>query len=173
MGGFDLQSLEIEQGIEALGIIVSTYESTLPTSNLFRQSLEFAQLEVGLDKSLFLSNFKSYGDLIMDGWIKAVWRFYHFYHLELHLPRIHHPQSQVLNDKTIMKTAVTSKLFNNKALHKLNIMQMHLEVIFISDLVEPGTNTIRTNIQQVERDEFIASKYEWPSISPTNNARTI
>ena len=34
-----------------------------------------------------------------------------------------------------MEIAVTSKLFNNKALHKLNIIQMHLEVIFISDLV--------------------------------------
>ena len=50
---------------------------------------------------------------------------------------------------------------------------MHLEVIFISDLVEPGTNTIRTNIQQVEWDEFITSKYEWLSIFPTNNARMI
>ena len=50
---------------------------------------------------------------------------------------------------------------------------MHLEVIFISDLVEPETNTIRTNIQQAEWDEFIASKNEWLSTSPTNNARTI
>ena len=49
-----------------------------------------------------------------------------------------------------METVVTCKLFNNKALHKLNIIRMHLEVIFISDLVEPGTNTIRTNIQQAE-----------------------
>ena len=72
MRGFDLQSLEIEQGIEALEIIASTYESILPTFNLFRQSLEFAQLEVGLNKSLFLSNFKSYGSLITDSWIKAV-----------------------------------------------------------------------------------------------------
>ena len=35
MGGFDLRSLKIEQGIEVLGIIISTYKSTLPTSNLF------------------------------------------------------------------------------------------------------------------------------------------
>ena len=42
MGEFDLRSLKIEQGIEVLGIIVLTYESILPTSNLFQQSLEFA-----------------------------------------------------------------------------------------------------------------------------------
>jgi len=72
-----------------------------------------------------------------------------------------------------MEIAVTSKLFNNKVLHKLNIIRMHLEVIFISDLVEPGTNTIRTNIQQAEQDKFIISKYEWPSTSPTNNAKMI
>ena len=35
MGGFDLQLLKIEHGIEVLGIIISTYKSTLPTSNLF------------------------------------------------------------------------------------------------------------------------------------------
>ena len=49
-----------------------------------------------------------------------------------------------------METVVISKLFNNKALHKLNIIRMHLEVIFILDLVELGTNTIGINIQQVE-----------------------
>ena len=45
MGGFDLHSLEIEQEIKALGIIVSTYKLSLPTSKLFKQSLEYAQLE--------------------------------------------------------------------------------------------------------------------------------
>ena len=50
---------------------------------------------------------------------------------------------------------------------------MHLEVIFILELVEPETNTIRTNIQQAEWDEFIASKYEWLSTFPTNNTRAI
>ena len=75
-----------------------------------------------LDKSLFLSNFKSYGSLIIDSWIKVVWRFCQFYHLELHFPYIHYSQSQVLNNKMTMETVVTSKLFNNKALHKLIII---------------------------------------------------
>ena len=72
-----------------------------------------------------------------------------------------------------MEITVQSKLFNNKLLHKLNIIRMHLEVIFISDLVEPETNIIRINIQKAERDEFIVSKYEWSFISSTNNARKI
>ena len=59
-----------------------------------------------------------------------------------------------------MEIAVISKLFDNKALYKLNIIRMHLEVIFILDLVKPGTNTIRTNIQKAEQDKFITSKYK-------------
>ena len=71
MGGFGLRSLEVEQGVEALGIITSTCNSTLPTSMLFKQSLEFAQLELGMDKSIFQLEFKRHGVLITKGWIAS------------------------------------------------------------------------------------------------------
>ena len=40
MGGFALQAIEIEQEIEALSIIISSFASKLPTSKLFKHSLE-------------------------------------------------------------------------------------------------------------------------------------
>jgi len=57
MGGLDLKAIEIEQGIKAITMIISTYKSPLPTSKLFIQSLEFIQLKVGLDKPILLNDF--------------------------------------------------------------------------------------------------------------------
>ena len=53
MGGFDLHLLEVEQGVEALRIIISTYNSTLLISLLFKQSLEFSQIELEIDILIF------------------------------------------------------------------------------------------------------------------------
>ena len=41
MGGVELKLLEIEQGIEAIVITIATYNSKLPISKLFIQSLEY------------------------------------------------------------------------------------------------------------------------------------
>ena len=57
MGGFALQAIEIEQGIEVLSIIISSFASKLPTSKLFKYLLEYAQLEARLYESIFLNDF--------------------------------------------------------------------------------------------------------------------
>jgi len=67
MGGLDLKAIKIEQGIEAITILISTYKSPLPTSKLFIQSLEFIQLEVGLDKPILLSDFTQLKHLVTKG----------------------------------------------------------------------------------------------------------
>ena len=50
LGEFRLQSLEIEQGIEVIGMIISIFSSNLPMSDLLKQSIEYTQLEIGIDK---------------------------------------------------------------------------------------------------------------------------
>ena len=116
MGGFGLQALEVEQGIKALVIIVRTYTSNLLTSTLFKQSLEYIQLKVGIDFSVFNANFKIYGRFAIEGWIKSVWRFIDFYYLHLTLLDIHHLFSLILNDKTIMSVVIAYQVFNKKTL---------------------------------------------------------
>ena len=42
-----MKSLEIEQCIESIGLIISCFSLILPTSNLMKHSLQYIQLEVG------------------------------------------------------------------------------------------------------------------------------
>ena len=108
--------LEIEQDIEALELIINTYTSKLTTSKLLKQSIEYAQLEVGVEESVFLSDFKKYRALATEGWIKLVWYFYDFYRLQLNFPTTYYPKSPILNDKIIISIAVEYQLFNQKSI---------------------------------------------------------
>ena len=47
IGGFQMKSLESEQSIEYIRLIISCFSSILPTSNLMNHSLEHIQLKVG------------------------------------------------------------------------------------------------------------------------------
>ena len=57
MGEFQMKSLEIEQYIESIELIISYFSSILSTSNLMKHSLEHIQLEVGWDKPIFTSSY--------------------------------------------------------------------------------------------------------------------
>jgi hypothetical protein len=72
MGGLGFKKLEHEQGIESINHIISTYDSPLPTSNLFKQSLEYIQLEVGIDNPVLISSFNHYQHLVTKGWVHSV-----------------------------------------------------------------------------------------------------
>ena len=110
-----MQSLEIEQGIEVIGIIISTFSSNPPTSYLLKQSIKYAQLEVNIDKLLFLIDYTKYGFFTTEGWISAVWKFCSYYELELYLPSLCHPFTPILNDKPISQLLIKSKAFNQKS----------------------------------------------------------
>ena len=58
MGGFKLHSIKIEQTIEALSLIISYFNSTLPTNDLLKQSLEYLQLKLDLDTLILLDPLK-------------------------------------------------------------------------------------------------------------------
>ena len=64
--------LKVEQGIEALRLIVNICTLILPISKLLKQSIEYTQLEVGVKESVFLLDFKKYRGLATEGWIKSV-----------------------------------------------------------------------------------------------------
>jgi len=54
MGGFQLKSLEMEQTIELISVFITSLTSNLPTKDLLIKSLDYTQLEKGLDVSLLL-----------------------------------------------------------------------------------------------------------------------
>ena len=54
MGGFQSKSLEMEQTIESINLFITNFTSNLLTKDLLVQSLEYTQLECGLDIPVFL-----------------------------------------------------------------------------------------------------------------------
>ena len=49
MGCLGFRKLEDKQGIESINHIISIYDSLLPTNQLFKQSLEYTQIEARID----------------------------------------------------------------------------------------------------------------------------
>ena len=67
-----MKSLEIEQCVESIGLIISYFSLILLTSNLIKHSLEHMQLEVRCNKPIFNSSYSKLSFLAIDCWLKAV-----------------------------------------------------------------------------------------------------
>ena len=87
-----------------------------------------------------------------------------YYQIKLYLPKDHHLTSAITNNKTVIDVMINSKVFNQKYQYIINIVQLYLQIIFISNLVEMNTNKIKEYYWNVEIDKFSESKYNWPHI---------
>ena len=87
--------------------------------------------------------------------------------MQLHLPS-NHLISIIPSDKTIIKEALLTKLFSPQDLYLLNLIRMKLQVIFISDLLEPSSNTIKECYWEGKKDRFTFSTYKWLNIEHNN-----
>ena len=65
---------------------------------------------------------------------------------------------------------INSKVFNQKYQYIINIVQLYLQIIFISNLVEMNTNKIKDYYQNAERDKFSKSKYDWLYVEPNSSS---
>ena len=59
-----------------------------------------------------------------------------------------------MNDQPITRIAIDSKLFNNKSIQLINLVCLNLQIIFLSNLLEIGTNKVKQNIYEVKKDIF-------------------
>ena len=141
----------MEQIIEGFSIVISYFNSTLPTSDLMKQSLECMQLESGLSTPVLLASFESYSHLITQGWLHNTWKSLTYFKMELHLPSRHRPMPHMSNDRTIVEMEISSKRLNKDQTCLISIVKIQLQVVFISDMLEHGTNRIKENYQKVKR----------------------
>ena len=65
--------------------------------------------------------------------------------------------SPTSNDRAIMEMAISSKKFSKDQTHLINIVKIKLQVVFMSDMLEYGTNRIKENYQKSEKDRFTIS----------------
>ena len=65
--------------------------------------------------------------------------------MELYLPTHHYPISLVTNNQIIIETIIESKNFSQEQIYLINIVRIKLQLIFISDLLEYGSNRVKEN----------------------------
>jgi len=124
--GFGMKSLEVEQCIESISLMISYFNSELPTNKLIKHSLELLQLETGYDSPILLSSYNKLSFLETDSWLKSLWYNLYHYKIVLHLPTIHHSQSHILNDKPIMQVAFELNTFTKEKILLINLVCINL-----------------------------------------------
>ena len=67
IGGFQLKGLEMEQAIKSISILITCFNSPLPTADLIKYSLEYMQLESGWDSPILLEDYSKLNYLCTDG----------------------------------------------------------------------------------------------------------
>ena len=126
MGGLQLKSLELEQVIESISLIITYFNSSLLTANLMKYSLEYLQLEIEWDDSILLSNYSTLSHLGTDGWLKSIWRTLKYYYIELYLPSSYYPQLPIQNDRVIMRVVIGLRFFSKVHQILINLVRIKL-----------------------------------------------
>ena len=75
IGGLGLLSIETQQIVEAIDLILSLYNSLSPVKYLLSESLELIQLESGSVNPVLEENYEKYKGLITRSWIQLVWEW--------------------------------------------------------------------------------------------------
>ena len=130
IGGLDLKSLELEQGLSSLSTLAGLWLSSTPSSILLKTSLELLQLEVGSKLFVLHTNFKKYSCLAMDCWLTSIWEFCDKHEIFSNFPGLITSSATTANDKAIMDLAIEFSVFSKFTLHQINLVRIHLEVYF-------------------------------------------
>jgi len=164
VGGLGLGLLEIEQTTKAINLVISLFDLPTPSSFLLKESLEYMQLEAGIEKLILETKFEVFGKLVTPCWLRSLWESLSYYQLKLHLPTAVQLSSNVTNDCAIMVKVVRLKVFESNKIMAINRVRLYLQVIFISDLVQWVSNKIIYCYRQGDRDTTRQSNYK-PLIS--------
>ena len=72
----------------------------------------------------------------------------------LYLPSNYHPNSNITNDSIIILNLLEIKIYLKEQCRLVNLVRLKLQVIFISDLLEPGSNKVKECYLKEKNDKF-------------------
>ena len=131
-GGIGLYSLEVEQTIGWINMILQHYNVNNTLGQKCRMSLECLQLEIGCAGNPLEEKFAQVGHLATNGWWKAVWeRSEDFkFNLVLDYPTQPFPRER---DQTLISVFLSAHV-SKAELRILNRCRIALRSIFLSDI---------------------------------------
>lgn len=160
--GLNIEDLYHEQGIMHNYYVYRHLGEDSMTGKFIRCSVELAMIEMGIDGNLFEYDFKKYGVLLSDTWVKTAWEYAHEQDIKVEqfvTPRL---KKERENDSFIMIDAVESGLFKPAELKKINTCRQYLQVSTVSEVVD-GFGEQFTGTYKGDKDRMRTPKYDFAS----------
>ena len=170
-GSLGLHSLHTTQGAIHISKLQEYLAADTITGHLFRTSIEFCKLHLGIGRNLFNLDYNTFAYLVPDCWIKHTWPFAYNNHITIKdnvtstIPLLRD------NDLYLME-AFINEGFSGITLHRINKCRLYLQVNTLSDIYNGYGNDYSTNAYQCIQDRTRPSPLIWP-VQPCPDIKSI
>jgi len=168
--GLGIINLYHYQGTERISILNKHVDQDTITGKMLRTTIEAAKIEVGSCTHFLQLDYKVYGTLLTDSWIKDVWKFaceHKIQILEKHTGTI---DKRGENDVMIMDACVALG-YNKSSLKKINQCRIYLQVMTLQDVRALGSHKWN-DAYKAYRPAYYKSTLRWPNQSRPPNSCT-
>ena len=165
-GGIGLFHLPVEQTIGWINMFIQHFGLDSVLAGKFQASLEALQLEIGCTGCPLSEDFELLGDLATECWMKSLWERLHHYgiHMEVDWKEMMGPRE---GDEPLVGLFIAGG-YKDERLRQLNRCRLHLEAMFLSDLVSAnGRCFLAADLSSYQNFERRESQFIYPRESPT------
>ena len=169
-GGLGMEHLYTLQGAMHIEKF-QCYLGTDSITGIFLQtSLEAAQLEIGIGRSIFLLPYEEFGYLLTDCWIKHLWKYSNQTNIQILDFHTKFPSLQRENDLFLMEI-FHNEGYKKKKMKNINRCRQYLQVLTLSDVMN-GYGDGFSLTYLCRKDPTRESPFRWPR-QPRPNSSTI
>ena len=151
---------------QELNLFVSLCTADAPAKKLLKVTIELIQLEAGAIGDVLSQDFNTHDGLLTDSWLVSLWRNLSWFRIHLKLPGAKSSIFSQEQDLTVTEVAL-SHGYSLSQWQSINKVRLYLQVIFFSDMVVPGHNTIKFFFWQGRPDVSSVSIFHWPLSVPS------
>ena len=161
--GLGLPDIYVMQGTAQIKAILFHMNKGTMVGKLLMAELEAASIELGRNCSIFELQYKNWNHLLTDCWLKPTWEFRSNNNIQLQ-GRCPFPSLQRQHDSCIMQALVEkySDKFTKGEMCSINRCRLHLQVLFLSDIVNGQGNRVTSKAINGIRDSHRRSQWIWP-----------
>ena len=161
--GLGMKNLYTTKGLSQLSAILQFINDKHNiTGKLIRASIESAKIEMGIGSDIFICNYWKYEALLMESWIKLVWKFNWEKGIRLWERRTKNINLKRENDSFLMDTIIEECDFSNTELQHINRCRLHLQVVTLSDVITGDGNHFSLLAYRCEFDDTMPHQHLWP-----------
>jgi len=158
-GGLNVLHLYDVMGTIKTKFLIKHLRLNDKTGKLLRISMEYTQLEIGIDQPFYTLDFHQWKTLITPTWVTHLWEYWTEADVKPDLTHMCTFETGIKNDKHIMDL-FSNAIKNKKILHKLNSCRLLLRLITIADIMAiDGKSTLK---HIGDGKNFRGSKMNWP-----------